>query len=150
MKIEFSPFEASHLTSCAELYCQTYQAEPWNEAWESTQPIIEFLTAHLNNNYFKGYIAKAENQMIAACIGFKKPWNQGIEYYVDEFFVHPDFQRKNIGSQLMHYIEQQCRVEALNAIILNTERNFPSELFYQQNGFNEHEGLIVLSKRLIK
>lgn len=50
----------------------------------------------------------------------------------------------------MHYIEQQCPVDELNAIILNTERNYPSELFYQQNGFNEHEGLIVLSKRLIK
>lgn len=150
MNIEFSPFDASHIMCCAELYCQTYRAEPWNEVWGSNQPIIEFLSAHLDNNYFRGYVAKADQSIVAACIGFKKPWNQGVEYYIDEFFLHPDFQRKNIGSQFMQYIEQQCHLDELNAIILNTERDFPSELFYKKNGFKQHEGLIILSKTLIK
>ncbi len=46
----------------------------------------------------------------------------------------------------MQYIEQQCVTCNLNAIILNTEKGFPSESYYRRNGFTVHEGLIILSK----
>ncbi|WP_374990800.1 GNAT family N-acetyltransferase [Acinetobacter rudis] len=85
---------------------------------------------------------------MAASIGFKKPWNQGIEYYIDEFFIHPDYQGLKVGSRLMQYIEKKCQNEQLNAIILNTERGYPSELFYKNNQFTEHEGLIIMSKSI--
>lgn len=146
MHIEIYPFQAQHIEPCAQLYCQTYSAEPWNETWPSPQPIIEFLTAHLANNYFMGYVVLVDHQLVAASIGFKKPWNQGIEYYIDEFFIHPDYQGKKIGTQLMQHISAQCQQQNLNAIILNTERGYPSESFYKKNGFTEHQELIILSK----
>ncbi|AYA68841.1 GNAT family N-acetyltransferase [Acinetobacter sp. WCHA55] len=146
MQIRFSKFQHEHINECADLYCKTYNAEPWNENWQSTQPIVEFLSAHLANNYFIGFVAHSNNQMLAASIGFKKPWNQGVEYYIDEYFIHPQYQRQGIGQLLMRHIETQCQAEGLNAVILNTERGYPSELFYKKNGFEEHEGLIILSK----
>ncbi|WP_353172603.1 GNAT family N-acetyltransferase [Acinetobacter rudis] len=148
MHIEIISFQAFHIAECAKLYCETYSAEPWNEHWDSEQPIIDFLSAHFANNYFLGFVVKAENKIIAASIGFKKPWNQGMEYYIDEFFIHPAYQRLHIGSRLMQYIEQQCQTLKLNAVILNTERGYPSELFYKKNHFLEHQGLMILSKML--
>lgn len=148
MNIEIMPFHAGHITDCATLYCETYSAEPWNEQWDSEQPILDFLNAHLANNYFMGFVVQIENKLIAASIGFKKPWNQGIEYYIDEFFIHPDYQGLKVGSRLMQYIEKQCKNKQLNAIILNTERGYPSELFYKNNQFTEHEGLIIMSKSI--
>ncbi len=148
MDIALQQLDESHITSCAQLYCRTYQEEPWNESWPSPQPIVEFIQAHLGNNYFRGYIAKYGDEVIAVSIGFKKPWPGGVEYYIDEFFIDPDYQRKGIGTQLMAFIEARCRDEGLNAIILNTQKGYASDDFYTRNGFKEHRGLIVLSKSL--
>lgn len=148
MDIALQELDESHITSCAQLYCRTYQQAPWNESWPSPQPIVEFIQAHLGNNYFRGYIAKCADEIIAVSIGFKKPWPGGVEYYIDEFFIHPEYQRKGIGTQLMAFIEARCRDEGLNAIILNTQKGYASDDFYTRNGFKEHQGLIVLSKSL--
>ena len=43
-------------------------------------------------------------------------------------------------------IEAEMRKEGINAIILNTERGFPSEKFYLKNGFKPLDGLITFIK----
>lgn len=142
----FIALTSEMVEECAKLYCETYSSAPWFEQWPSHHPIIEFITHHLGNNYFMGYVIQVEKRIVGACLGFKKPWNQGVEYYIDELFIHPDFQGKGLGSAFMQYIEQQCVTCNLNAIILNTEKGFPSESYYRRNGFTVHEGLIILSK----
>jgi GNAT superfamily N-acetyltransferase len=72
----------------------------------------------------------------------------GIEYYIDEFFIHPAFQGKGFGKKFMTEIEKYCLNDGLNAIILNTQKGYKSETFYKNNGFSEQNGLIILSKDL--
>lgn len=43
-------------------------------------------------------------------------------------------------------IETDIKSRGMNAIILNTEKGFPSEKFYLKNGFNSLDELIVLAK----
>ncbi|WP_273837702.1 MULTISPECIES: GNAT family N-acetyltransferase [Providencia] len=144
--IELTELTPAMVETCAQLYCTTYNSAPWHESWDSPAPIISFLEYHLANNYFLGYVIKLDNSIVGACIGFQKPWNQGVEYYIDEFFIHPDFQGQGLGSKLMQHAQDQCIKHNFNAIILNTERGFPAEKFYKRNDFTEHEGLIVMSK----
>lgn len=144
--IEVTALTPAMVEACAQLYCTTYRSAPWYETWDSSIPIIAFLENHLANNYFLGYVIKLNNTIVGACIGFQKPWNQGVEYYIDEFFIHPDHQGQGLGSTLMRYAQEECIKRNLNAIILNTERGFPSENFYKRNNFTVHEGLIIMSK----
>lgn len=44
------------------------------------------------------------------------------------------------------FIEREIQAEEMNAVILNTERGFPSEQFYLKNGFKVVDGLITLIK----
>ena len=76
----------------------------------------------------------------------KKPWINGEEYYIDQFCVKPDLQRKGVGSRFLKLIEGEIRAEQMNAIILNTERGFPAEKFYLKNGFKSADGLVTLIK----
>ena len=84
--------------------------------------------------------------MIAISVGMKKPWINGMEYYIDQFCVKTDLQRKGIGSYFLKLIEQEIQTEKMNAIILNTERGFPAENFYLKNGFKSVDDLITFVK----
>jgi GNAT superfamily N-acetyltransferase len=76
----------------------------------------------------------------------KKPWVQGLEYYIDEFCVRYDMQGKGVGSWFIKAIEENVHKQGMNTIILNTERGFPSHNFYLKNGFRVINNLIVLIK----
>ncbi|MDT3609788.1 GNAT family N-acetyltransferase [Cronobacter sakazakii] len=147
MKIDFSALNDTHINECAHLYCKVYKEAPWFEKSELA-PVIAFIQQHLKNNYFRGYIARYDEKIIAASIGFKKPWPGGVEYYIDGFFVDPDCQGKGVGGALMNFIADRSLNEGLNAIILNTHKAYPSDFFYRKHGFDEHQGLIIVSRTL--
>ncbi|EOL8989294.1 GNAT family N-acetyltransferase [Cronobacter dublinensis] len=147
MNTVFSVLNDAHINACAHLYCKVYQEAPWFETSE-LQPIITFIQEHLRNNFFRGYVACCDENIVAVSIGFRKPWPGGVEYYIDEFFVDPAYQGKGVGSQLMDFIKAQSVNEGLNAILLNTHKGYPSDFFYRKNGFDEHQGLIILSTTL--
>lgn len=69
-----------------------------------------------------------------------------MEYYIDQFCVKVEMQGQGIGSQFLKMIETDIKARGMNAIILNTEKGFPSEKFYLKNGFNSLDELIVFAK----
>lgn len=139
------PFDATMVSDCVDLYQKVYAQAPWNESWKSTKPISEFFHNHLINNYFVGYVAKRGTEIVGVSIGFTKPWIGGMEYYIDEFFIDTDCHRQGVGSKLMAYIKEECRLHQHSAIILNTHQGFPAQFFYERNGFSVEKGLIILT-----
>lgn len=107
---------------------------------------MEFLRNHMNNNYFAGYVLKEKNHVIAMSVGMKKPWLNGMEYYIDQFCVKPDLQGKGIGGYFLKRIEEDIKKKNMNAIILNTERGCPAKDFYLKNDFKLLDDLITLAK----
>lgn len=76
----------------------------------------------------------------------KKTWIEGFEYYIDEFCVGYEMQgRAAIGSWFIKAIED-IKEQGMNAMILNTEKNYPSQKFYEKNGFKTLSDLIILVK----
>ena len=134
------------IDECIDLFIDTFSKEPWNDEFESRKPVIDFFVNHFNNNYFVGYVLKDRGHIVAISLGMKKPWIKGMEYYIDQFCVKYDLQGKGIGSEFLRLIEKDMRLKEMNAIILNTERGFPSEKFYLKNGFDKLEELVILAK----
>lgn len=98
------------------------------------------------NNYFLGYVLKSGMNVIALSVGYKKPWIDGIEYYIDQFCVDYNYQGQGTGSLFIKLIENEILNEGLNAMILNTESGYPSEKFYIKNGFVKLNDLVILAK----
>ena len=135
-----------HIEECADLLIEVFTKAPWNDTYSSKEQVIDFFQNHINNNYFLGYVLKEQNCIIAMSVGIKKPWMNGMEYYIDQFCVKPAWQGKGIGSYFLKWIESEIRAEKMNAIILNTERGFPAEKFYLKNNFKLVDELITLTK----
>lgn len=134
------------IDDCVDLYIETFTKEPWNDIYESREQVVKFFNNHLNNNYFVGYAALLDDKTVALSIGMKKPWIEGFEYYIDEFCVSYEMQGRAIGSWFIKAIEEDIKGKGMNAIILNTEKNYPSQKFYEKNGFKTLSDLIILAK----
>lgn len=131
---------------CVDLFIDTFSKEPWNDEFQSRMQVLNFFENHLNNNYFVGYVLKENGNVLALSVGMMKPWIQGMEYYIDQFCVKYDLQGKGVGSQFLKLIEIEIQQQGMNAIILNTEKGFPSEMFYLKNGFESLNELVILAK----
>lgn len=148
MERQFTIHRLSHdiLDLCVDLFMDTFSKEPWNDVYESRKQVIDFFENHMTNNYFVGYALKNEKTVIALSIGMKKPWINGVEYYIDEFCVKAGMQGLGVGTQFLSLIAEDIKAQGMNGIILNTAKGFPSEKFYLKNGFNALNELVVLAK----
>ena len=134
------------LDDCVDLFINTFSKKPWNDVYESRSQVVTFFENHLKNNYFLGYVGLIDEEVVALSLGMKKPWIKGMEYYIDEFCIKFELQGKGIGSKFIKMIEENLKLQGMNGIILNTERNYPSQTFYEKNGFEVIEDLIILAK----
>ena len=134
------------IDSCVDLFISTFTKEPWNDVYESREQVVDFFNNNFENNYFTGYAAMLDDKVVALSIGFKKPWINGIEYYIDEFCVSYEMQGSGIGSGFIREIEKDIERKGMNAIILNTEAGYPAQKFYEKNGFKVMDRLIILAK----
>ena len=125
-----------HIDECVDLFIDVFTKAPWHDTYSSRK----------QHNSFVDYEQKEEASIIALRKKKKKPWINGMEYYIDQFCVKTDLQGKGIGSYFLILIENEIQTEKMNAIILNTERGFPGEKFYKKNGFQSVDELITLTK----
>lgn len=137
---------SEHIEECVDLFIDVFTREPWNDVYDSREQVVQFFENYIANNYFVGYIMKNADEVIAMSLGSKKPWIKGMEYYIDQFCVKADYQRHGIGGRFLELIEKNIHANGMNAIILNTEKGFPSEKFYLKNGFCSFEELVILAK----
>ena len=138
--------EINMLDECVDLYINTFTKEPWYDVYESRNQVVNFFKNHFENNYFCGYVGILDKKIVALSIGMKKPWIKGMEYYIDEFCVSYELQGKGIGSRFLKEIEKDINHLGMNAIILLTEKDYPSEKFYLRNDFKSLGDLIVMGK----
>ncbi len=134
------------IDECIEVYIDTFSKEPWNDEYESRQQVADLFNNHLKNNYFLGYVGIVNEKIVALSIGMKKPWIEGIEYYIDEFCVSYSMQGQGIGSEFLKKIEKMIKAEGVYGMLLNTEKEYPSYEFYRKNGFKRINDLVVLGK----
>lgn len=138
--------EENMIEESVDLFISTFSREPWNDVYESREQVRQFFKNHFANNYFLGYVISVDGRIKGLSIGMKKPWIEGLEYYIDEFCIDYNLQGKGLGSKFIKEIEIDIKKEGLNGILLNTENDFPSFKFYKKNGFKSLGDLVVMGK----
>lgn len=134
------------IDECVDLYINVFSREPWNDVIESRDQVIPYFENSIANNYYLGYVALRNHHVVALCVGMKKPWMQGMEYYIDEFCVHPELQGQGVGSFFLKEIEMLAKEQGVHGMLLNTDKEYPALKFYEKNGFRPIGNLIVLGK----
>jgi ribosomal protein S18 acetylase RimI-like enzyme len=111
---------------------------PWNNPYKDIARKLE-LQAEL---FLVGYL---ENRLVASVMG----GYEGHRGWINYFAVHPEFQKKGYGKQLMDSIEKGLRKMGCPKINLQIRAGNDKVLTYYQNlGFVEDK-VISMGKRLV-
>ena len=135
MNMTIEKFNIYMLDEYVDLYMKTYSAEPWNESWESRDIVVEYIRKWASNNFFIGFAGKLDGKIIAASLGYEKPYTKGAEYYINDYIVDPILQRQGIGTAMMEGIKKELSSIGILAMMLSTQRGIPAHAFYEKLGF---------------
>lgn len=136
-------YKSRDLDQVAKLLVDTFIQDPWKEEWTvelAKTRIDEFMSGNMSI----GYIYEENNKIIGVMCGRQSTYLFGKEYFIDEFFISPSHQGKGIGTKMINYAKQDLQQKGFVNIVLNTEKGYPSEMFYKKNKFKVKESLIFM------
>ncbi|MFZ0441741.1 MAG: GNAT family N-acetyltransferase [Methanobacterium sp.] len=146
--IEMRNFTSTDMDACVDLYKNVFNADPWNDVWKSRDQVRDYLEELIGNPVFVGFVVFDNSKIIAACLGHKRSWWAGREFFIDELFVSDEMQEKGIGTRLLEYVECNPLLGDCQRLILLTNRNMPAKEFYLKKGFNIKENRIMMGKNI--
>lgn len=133
------------LDSCVSLLITVYNNQPWNEKWTITTAkshLIEFV--HRMRSF--GFVYVDNSTIVGVLFGVERTFWSGDEVYVDEFFIHPHYQHKGIGKEMMFHLEAYCKENNLEDITLLTDKTVPAYHFYKKMNFKTATNNVFLYK----
>ena len=137
----------SDIPPCSEIMCSVYNNELWQCHW-TIKTAEEYLNDFFDMKKFIGFVLLENEQIIGGIFAHKKVWWNNSEVFIEEMFIHPDFQRKGYGSLLLDEIEKYVKENKLAGVTLSTNKYAPAPLFYRKNGFTDCEHVIFMAKEI--
>lgn len=139
----YNKMSQDDLSACATVFQDAFLQPPWHEKWtyEQAYSRIEEL---MSSNYFRGYIIKDENKVIGMACGRIMTYMHYQEFWLDELCLLNQYQGQHLGSSLLDYIKQELKKENIERIVLNTVKGVLSDVFYQNNGFQENKTIVSM------
>ena len=135
------------LDVCVELLITVYNSKPWDELW-TKNTAKRYLQEFIHRKRSFGFVYVDKSTIVGALFGVERTFWSGDEVYVDEFYVHPQYQQKGVGKEMMMHLEQYCQKKELEAITLVTDKNVPAYHFYQKMNFNVSTANVFLYKNI--
>lgn len=147
IEVNIRNFSRDDLDECAKLYTQVFSSYPWYDNWASSDQAKYYLTELMENPVFEGFVLLEDSKIVAVCMGHKRSWWMGKEFFVDEFFVENRSQGNGIGTKMMNYLVNNLAADGYTRLILLTDKEIPAESFYQKNGFyNNYQRAVMVRK----
>ena len=119
--MEIQTLNHRHIEASSHLFIETFSREPWNERYETDEEVKQYFVNFLALDSCLGFVCLEEERLVALCIGMRKPWLKGVEYYIDQLCVAPDCQHQGIGSRFLAEIERRVKDLGMKGLLLNTE-----------------------------
>jgi len=147
-EIYMRKFSLEDRDRCTEIFKKVFSADPWHDEWKSLQQVRNYLDELIENPVFEGYVACEGLHIVAICLGHRRSWWMGKEFFVDEFYVENERQGNGIGTKLMDFVTKSLVEEGYTHLTLLTNKEIPAEEFYLKNGFYNNLQRTVMVKNI--
>lgn len=146
MSLTFRPMTPADFPACAEELIAAFAVEPWNEVW-TPQQAFDRIDGIMSGKVSRGYVCMDSSQCVSMLCGRIMTYQDQKLFYIDEFSVHPDWQRQGVGSRMLAFLREELQKEPqpISHMSLITERGFPSVTFYEKNGFVELQNELTMA-----
>ncbi|UOE52390.1 GNAT family N-acetyltransferase [Mucilaginibacter sp. SMC90] len=145
--MEITSITESHLSQCAAIMIDAYNAPPWNCQWTS-EKAHQYLAELIDHKDFVGFIIYDNNEPAGAILGHKKTWWTNSQLMIDELFVSPASQKKGCGKKLLQYCEDYAGTNQIELLVLMTNRYLPVYNFYEMMDYTLADQYVFMFKQL--
>lgn len=136
----------SDMPEVAGVFVASYTDADIGEVWteKAAQKLLEHFY-HLQPDLF--FVAKKDGKIVGAIVALVKPWWDGNHLTDGELFVDPDYQKKGMGTVLIHHLFKQARL-SYDAVAWDT---FTHKIYkhplawYRKMGFEEVRQWVMIS-----
>lgn len=125
------PMKKEHITEVSNLFYETFSAV--GESWT-----LEHAQKHITESFFGEchYIAKDRNKIVGVLLAFPLTKVAGTELFIDTIAVHPNFQKKGIGTKLINTAFAYAKKHNLVAVSLAANAKLHSFKWYKSLGLS--------------
>jgi aminoglycoside 6'-N-acetyltransferase I len=141
-------FKSTDLDRCVRLFVKVFSQEPWEDQWPSLARAKAYLSDIVNTPGFRGFVLYEGRTILGLCFGHEVRWWAGDEFYIDEFCIDSDVQRRGLGTELMNHVKQDLLGDGIQFAVLLTERETLAERFYAKQGFTPSAKTTFMYQRL--
>jgi GNAT superfamily N-acetyltransferase len=147
MTIKIRRISKDDMDELAEIYDQTYSPSVFDvgERW-TKESAHKMLNYWLKRNSDLAFLAEDNGKIVGGFFLDVKPWWDGNHLVDGEIFVHPDYQKKGIGTKLLKFMFEYA-LKRYNAVRWDTytiKGKYPLE-WYKSLGFGEIEEWAMIS-----
>lgn len=147
MELKYKRLEQNEIPMCADTLIKAFREKPWNEDWSFEQAytrLDELMSARVSRGYI--VLDNEKKIIVGMVIGRIMTYMSKKELWLDEVSIHPNYQRKGIGTRMLEYVRTELKeeFEEVSYIVLTTMRGYPSVSFYEKNGFHTDENVIFM------
>lgn len=136
------------LPPMAELYCDVFTREPWNEEWE-VSGAQERLDLYLTGKNAIGLGCFENDTLRGMVLGEHAPYQKRRDFFIKELCVAPSNQGTGIGRALWSELEIEVKKIGVDSLVLLTEKGTPAEeRYYRKMGCVSSEKMILMYKEL--
>ena len=121
------------IPNAAQILCRVYADAPYHENWPLDRA-EKRIASYLSGSSSRSYALIVETQTVGYLFGRILTGEKCNTFYVDEIFVHPNYQRKGCGSMALRALHEELKEDCIAKIELHTLREDAS--FYEKNGFS--------------
>jgi ribosomal protein S18 acetylase RimI-like enzyme len=107
----------------------------WRIAREKSLPQFQILKGHFffeDQDYFRDHILRANNVFVVETEHRPIAFLAIRDDFIDQLYVHPDFQRRGIGTALLAHARQ---LSPEHLWLYTLQINLKARAFYEKNGF---------------
>jgi len=124
--------DQNDIPQAAQILCRAYAEAPYHENWPLDRA-EKRIASYLSGANKRAYALIVETQVVGYLFGRILIGPKCNTFYVDEIFVHPNYQRKGCGSMALNALHAELEKDRVSKIELHTLREDAS--FYEKNGY---------------
>lgn len=143
-QLSINEMTLENISSYAKVFIETFNCEPWNDSW-TTETATMRLSGLMSSSTYFGLHLRDNDKIVGFILGQKEQFFDGIHFQIQEFCVIPTEQRKGYGTALLKELKEFLKESGVVSTYLITSKGERTEGYYQKQGFNTSEYMIVMS-----
>ena len=137
MTVEIRAVREEDLDGCAGLYATVFTEWPYRESWAQRQA-FSYLERFWHFDPAHCYLASRDGEVIGGMFGYCYPWQDRVNYYMQELFVSSKHRRQGVGHALVRQLMDNLDLRSDVSMSLIANEATPAAQFYEMLGLQQH------------